>query len=41
MSLLNWPFGAATSWILILLVLGLIWGQAVILERGWRPTASR
>lgn len=41
MSLLNWPFGAAISWILLLLVLGLIWGQGAILEGWWRPAAPR
>jgi putative spermidine/putrescine transport system permease protein len=40
MSLLNWPFGAATSWILLLLVLGLIGGQSAIIERLWRPADS-
>jgi putative spermidine/putrescine transport system permease protein len=40
MSLLNWPFGAATSWVLLLLVLGLIAGQGAILERRWRPADS-
>jgi putative spermidine/putrescine transport system permease protein len=41
LSLLNWPFGAATSWILLLLVLGLIWGQGAMLQRWWSPADSR
>jgi putative spermidine/putrescine transport system permease protein len=41
LSLLNWPFGAATSWILLLLVLGLIWGQGAMLQRWWSPADLR
>ena len=41
LSLLNWPFGAATSWILLLLVLGLIWGQGAILQRRWSRADAR
>jgi putative spermidine/putrescine transport system permease protein len=38
LSLLNWPFGAAASWVLLLLVLALIWGQGRLVPR--RPGAS-
>jgi ABC-type spermidine/putrescine transport system permease subunit I len=33
LSLLNWPFGAAAAWVLLLLVLTLIWAQGVLLRR--------
>jgi putative spermidine/putrescine transport system permease protein len=33
LSLLNWPFGAAAAWVLLLLVLGLIWAQGFLLRR--------
>ena len=38
LSLLNWPFGAATAWVLLLLVLALIWGQGRLMPR--RPGAA-
>jgi ABC-type spermidine/putrescine transport system permease subunit I len=33
LSLLNWPFGAAAAWVLLLLVLTLIWAQGFLLRR--------
>jgi putative spermidine/putrescine transport system permease protein len=39
LSLLNWPFGAAASWVLLLLVLALIWGQGRLMVR--RTAAGR
>lgn len=33
LSLLNWPFGAAASWVLLLLVLALVWGQGRLMAR--------
>ena len=33
LSLLNWPFGAAAAWVLLLLVLTLIWAQGFVLRR--------
>ena len=38
LSLLNWPFGAAAAWALLLLVLVLIWVQGRLLRR--RPAAT-
>ena len=38
LSLLNWPFGAAAAWVLLLLVLALIWGQGRLMPR--RPGAA-
>ena len=33
LSLLNWPFGAASAWVLLLLVLALIWAQGYVVRR--------
>ena len=33
LSLLNWPFGAASAWVLLLLVLTLIWAQGYVVRR--------
>jgi putative spermidine/putrescine transport system permease protein len=33
LSLLNWPFGAAAAWVLLLVVLALIWLQGRVLRR--------
>lgn len=38
LSLLNWPFGAAAAWVLLLLVLTLIWAQGRLLRR--RPEST-
>jgi putative spermidine/putrescine transport system permease protein len=40
LNLSNWPFGAAVSWVLLVLVLGLTWLQGVLLE-GRRAPAVR
>ncbi len=38
LSLLNWPFGAAAAWVLLLLVLTLIWAQGRLLRH--RPEST-